>query len=58
MDKLTCIVRKVLAIQPDLVMKSASGTHPLRLFTLDSKRLAAHARMPGNAHAGSRQSLG
>jgi universal stress protein E len=30
------IVRKVLAIHPDLVMKSASGTHPLRRFTLDS----------------------
>lgn len=30
------IVRKVLAIRPDLVMKSASGTHPLRRFALDS----------------------
>lgn len=30
------VVRKVHAIRPDLVMKSASGTHPLRRFTFDS----------------------
>ena len=30
------IIKKVLAVRPDLVMKSPSGTHPLRRFTLDS----------------------
>jgi universal stress protein E len=30
------IIKKVLAIHPDLVMKSACGTHPLRRFSLDS----------------------
>ncbi len=30
------IVKKVLAMHPDLVMKSPSGTHPLRRLTLDS----------------------
>lgn len=30
------IIKKVLADRPDLVMKSPSGTHPLRRLTLDS----------------------
>jgi nucleotide-binding universal stress UspA family protein len=30
------ILRKIRQSQPDLVMKAPSGSHPLRLFTLDS----------------------
>jgi universal stress protein E len=30
------IIKKVLTLRPDLVMKNPSGTHPLRRFALDS----------------------
>jgi universal stress protein E len=30
------VIKKVLTVRPDLVMKSPSGTHPLRRLTLDS----------------------
>jgi universal stress protein E len=30
------IIKKVLQVRPDLVMKNPSGTHPLRRFALDS----------------------
>jgi universal stress protein E len=30
------IIKKVLEVRPDLVMKSPTGTHPLRRFALDS----------------------
>ena len=40
------ILREIAKIQPDLVMKAPSGSHPLRLFTLDSNDWRLARRCP------------